>query len=334
VASRSWSGASFAAARQVRYECGHPVSACAVVKSRVESSWACKPGQELVPGSWAWALLGDGRRCETWLAWSRLRWGPVAIKLPRPDQVNERSRQALAREADAVLPLAHPSIQRLLEVRLDARVPHLVFEYVEGPTLASLLDDRGALPPRDVVRLGLQIGSALHYLHELGIGHLDLKPQNIAVRDGRAVLLDFDLAQRFGARESESRPESSRRPRGSPPYMAPEQVRRAPASPRMDLFGLGATLYEAATNRVAFDPGDSPDGPDYPQLAGSPPPVRSFNPRVPVALDRAISALLASRPSDRPRNALAAMALLATALPRGQMRLWPEWVSIARLAAS
>jgi eukaryotic-like serine/threonine-protein kinase len=297
-----------------------------------ESSWACAPGDELVPGSWAWALLGDGRRCETWLAWSRHRWGPVAIKLPRPDQVNERSRRALAREADAVLTLAHPSIQRLLDARLHDPVPHLVFEYVEGPTLASLLDDRGPLPPHDVVRLGLQIGAALHYLHELGIAHLDVKPQNIAVRDGRAVLLDFDLAQRFGTREAESRPASGRRPRGSPPYMAPEQVRRAPASAAMDLFGLGATLYEAASDRLAFDPGENADGPNYPQLQGPPVPVRSIDRRVPVSLDRAISALLAPHPSDRPRDALAAMALLATALPQRGVRLWPEWISIEQAA--
>jgi serine/threonine protein kinase len=293
-----------------------------------EASWACEVGEELVPGALAWALLGDGRRCETWLAWSRHRWSPVAIKLPRPDQVNERSRRALAREANAVLPLAHRSIQRLLEPRLEDQVPHLVFEYVEGPTLACLLDDRGALPPGDVVRLGLQIGAALHYLHELGIAHLDVKPENIAVRDGQAVLLDFDLARKFGERENGSRPNSGRRPRGSPPYMAPEQVRRAPASAAMDLFGLGATLYEAASDRLAFEPSGPTGEVNYPQLEGSPPPIRSFKPRIPSALDRAIASLLAPHPAARPATALEAMGLLAEALPKDQPGLWPKWVSI------
>jgi serine/threonine protein kinase len=300
----------------------------------LESTWGCSPGQELVPGSWAWALLGDGRRCETWLAWSRHRWGPVAIKLPRPDQINERTRRALAREANAVLPLAHPSIQRLLDARLDDPVPHLVFEYVEGPTLARLLDDRGALPPGDVVRLGLQIGAALHYLHEVGIAHLDVKPENVAVRDGRAVLLDFDLAQRFGERESDSRPKSGRRPRGSPPYMAPEQVRRAPASAAMDLFALGATLYEAASDRLAFEPSGSSGEVSYLQLERSPPPIRSFNSRIPSALERAIAVLLAPNPADRPATALDAMGLLLEALPRRQAGLWPKWVCMDRPAVS
>lgn len=298
-------------------------------KAVVESSWACEVGEELVPGARAWTLLGDGRRCETWLAWSRDHWTAVTIKLPRPDQVDGRSRRALAREANAILPLAHPSIQRLLSARLEDPVPHLVFEYIEGPTLASLLDDRGALPPGDVVRLGLQIGSALHYLHQLGMAHLDVKPQNIVIRDGRAVLLDFDLARPFGTRERGSRPNSRGRPRGSPPYMAPEQVCRAPASAAMDLFGLGATLYEAATDRLAFESTGRASQPRYPQLRGSPPPPRSWAPRVPAVLDHAIMALIAAEPADRPQTALAAMDCLAAALPAGQAGLWPEWVSVA-----
>lgn len=294
----------------------------------VESSWACRVGEELLPGLWAWALLGDGRRCETWLAWSRRHWGPVAVKLPRPEQVDQRSRRALAREAAVVRSLAHPSIQRLLDARVHDPVPHLVFEYIEGPTLACLLDDRGALPPGDVVRLGLQVGSALHYLHQLGLAHLDVKPQNIAVRDGRAVVLDFDLARKVGERERESRPHSRGRPRGSPPYMAPEQVRRAPASAAMDVFGLGATLYEAATDRMAFEVSGKGGEMKYPQLECPPPPIRSFKPRIPLAFDRAIGALLAPNPADRPRSMLEAMGLLVQAMPPRQRGLWPKWVRI------
>lgn len=288
-----------------------------------EASWARNAGDELVAGLRAWALLGDGRRCETWLAWCERRWAPVAVKLPRPDQVNDNARQALAREAAAVVPLAHSSIQRLLEARLDDPVPYLVFEYIEGPTLASLLDDTGALTPGDVVRLGLQVGAALHYLHGLGIAHLDVKPQNLAVREGRAVLLDFDLARALGQGDGAGSL------RGSAPYMAPEQVRREPASAAMDLFALGATLYEAATDHLAFDAAGAPPYTRYPQLAGPPAPIRSLNPRVPAALDRAITALLAPEPSGRPESVLAAMDLLAAALPKREKGLWPKWVRVA-----
>jgi len=298
----------------------------------VERSWAFTPGAEIVPGIYAWGLLGDGRQCETWLAWCTRRWSPVAIKLPRPDHVNHRAREALAREAARVGSLAHPGIQRLLEARLESRVPHLVFEYLEGPTLADLLDERGPLPPGDTVRLGLQIGSILHYLHGDGLVHLDVKPENVVVRDGRGLLLDFDLASPIGEVGVD------RARRGSRPYMSPEQIRCEPAAPSMDLFALGATLYEVAVDVRAFETeAAEPGAGDYPQLQAPPASLRSRNPAVPEDLARAIEALLAPDPRERPQSAAAALSLLATALPARQRPLWPAWVaehlSDARLAS-
>lgn len=98
--------------------------------------------------------------------------------------------------------------------------------------------------------------------------------------------------------------------------MAPEQVRREPASPGMDLFALGAVLFELATGSQAFDPAD--DGPPerrWPQLAGPPPPASSRNPEVPAA---------------RPASAAQVLSLLAVALPADaaeEDRLWPTWAT-------
>src|SRR5947209_4162879 len=102
---------------------------------RDATSWGFSEGDQLGAGLLAWERLGDGRRCETWLCWCTHRWVPVVVKLPRPGSLGERTFAALAREAHAVGSLAHPGIQRLLEARLDAPVPLLVFEYIEGPTL-------------------------------------------------------------------------------------------------------------------------------------------------------------------------------------------------------
>jgi hypothetical protein len=118
--------------------------------------------------------------------------------------------------------------------------------------------------------------------------------------------------------------------------MAPEQVRRLPASPGMDLFALGAVLFELATGTQAFEPqDDGPAGRRWPQLAGPPPPVSSRNPEVPAALDRAIAALLAPDPSDRPAAAGQVLALLVEAMPADapeEDRLWPIWAT-GRLGA-
>ena len=292
-----------------------------------DCSWSFAPGDEIVPGVHAWDLLGDGRRCETWLAWCVRRWAPVAIKLPRPDCINERTYQALSREANTVASLMHPSIQRLLDAQCEGPLPYLVFEYVEGPTLAQWLDDEGCLAPADVVRLGMQLASVFHYIHSRGIVHCDLKPANLVLRDGRAVLLDFDIARKVGEGGTGTKA------RGSAHYMAPEQVRGEPAAPSMDLFTLGATLYEAVTDIIAFDSEEEELGLVYPQLTQRPAPPRSIDPTIPDELDHAIWTLLEPDPQRRPHTAMEALALLARALPPNEEGLWPEWVTKLMLRA-
>ena len=270
-----------------------------------EPSWSWAPGQELAPGLLAWALLGDGRRCETWLAWDLGRWCPVAVKLPRPGSGTARAVAALAQEAQVAGATAHPGLRRLLEARLDRPLPHLAFEYVEGPTLDDALADEGPFHPVDVLLTGMQLAAALGHLHGRGLAHLDLKPGNVVLRDGRPVLIDLGLARPVGE------PPAGGHRRGSPPWMAPEQVRRRPASPGMDLFALGAVLYELATGTQAFEPLDQgPPARRWPQLTGPPPAASSRNPEVPAALDRAVACLLAPDPADRPASAAQALALL------------------------
>jgi serine/threonine protein kinase len=230
-----------------------------------ELSWNWSPGHELAPGLLAWALLGDGRRCETWLAWDLGRWCPVAVKLPRPGS-SAGAVAALAQEAQVAGPVAHPGIRRLLESRLDQPLPHLVFEYVEGPTLDDALADDGPFHPVDVLLTGMQLAAALGHLHGRGLAHLDVKPGNVVLREGRPVLIDLGLARPVGQAPA------GRHRRGSPPWMAPEQVRRLPASPGMDLFALGAVLFELATGTQAFEPRD--DGPAGRRGPAGPRPVR------------------------------------------------------------
>jgi serine/threonine protein kinase len=219
-------------------------------------------------------------------------------------------------------------VQRLIRAELDVARPYLLFEYVEGPTLESLLEDRGALRPADVVRLGLQLAAVLHYVHGRGLVHCDLKPANVALHEGRAILLDFDVARAIGEGSA------STRARGTADYMAPEQIRGARAQPGMDLFALGATLYEAAADAPAFEGSDEPGETRYAQLEGRPAPLRTLAPAAPAALERAIHALLDPDADRRPASALTALRLLAAALPPGELGLWPRWVTpvLARAA--
>src|SRR5439155_5640488 len=193
--------------------------------------------------------LGGGRGCETWLAWSTVRWMPVVVKLPRPDLVDDPdTRRDLANEVAMTAGLAHPGVQRLYAANLDGDLPYLMSEYVEGPTLAGSIETDGPLDTEDVYLLGMQVAGALRYLHGRDMVHLDLKPSNICLRDGRPVMIDFGVARRTGDRRR------SGGPRGSAPFMAPELCRDEPATAAADLFALGAVLYEAATGEHAFHP--------------------------------------------------------------------------------
>jgi serine/threonine protein kinase len=289
-------------------------------------AWAFVPGEEMAPGLRAIALLGDGRRCETWLAWDVARWTAVAVKLPHPDELDGgRAVAALERERAAVAGIAHPGVQRLLDARLDATPPHLVFEYLEGPTLAQVLDEDGPFNRIDVILIGTQLAAALAYLHErLGLVHLDLKPGNVVLRDGRAVLIDLGIAGAPGEVPARGRQ------RGSPAYMAPEQIRGAPAAPQMDLFALGLVLYELVTNVAPYDRDGDADGTE-PQLLGHPAKrPADLSPGLPERLDALIWRLLDPAPEARPPSARAVLAELVEALPAGadeEDRPWPAWAT-------
>ncbi len=181
--------------------------ATATASANEPASWDRRPGEVLLAGYLATALLGDGVRCETWLCWSERHLAFVAVKLPRPTEVaSSGARAALRREASALAAAHHPALPHLLDAQPDALVPHLVTELIEGPTLAALVDDEGPLEPDEVVLIGIQLAVALHHLHTVaGLVHLDVTPGNIVLRDGRPVLLDLGIASPVGS-ASPSRP--------------------------------------------------------------------------------------------------------------------------------
>jgi serine/threonine protein kinase len=268
----------------------------------------------MLAGLRAWQCLGGGRRCETWLAWSVARWMPVVVKLPRPDLVDDADTRAdLAHEAAVTSAVAHPGAQRLYEAEVDADLPYLLSEYVEGPTLGTSIAQDGPMDCVEALLLGMQLAGTLRYLHGRGVVHLDLKPSNVCLREGRPVLIDFGIARRTG----ESRRPGA--PRGSAPYMSPEQCRGEAAAPATDLFALGAVLFEAATGTRAFHPRRVGDDWLYPQMDGTRPRT------LPGDIGAVVARLLDQSAAARP-DAAEVMWSLAEALPAGAERLWPVWL--------
>jgi len=252
-------------------------------------SWQLAEGEEIVPGRVAMALLGGGRRYEAYLAWDEHLQALVVAKVVRPDQANDvRAREALAAEAELLRTLAHPLLLRSFDAVLDGARPHLVLEHLEGPRLSTLIR-RGPLALEQLLPLGLDVVRLLRYLEGERVLHLDVKPRNI-IMAGRPRLIDLSVARRA------SEVGALRAPVGTEAYMAPEQcvVARLPElAPATDVWGVGATLFQALSGALPFPP----DGRPFPQLRHAPGPLPRH---VPARLGDLVFACLASDPATRP----------------------------------
>lgn len=266
-------------------------------RGRSLSGWKLEPGSEAGPGLTALELLGGGVRYEAYLAHDASRQCLVVAKMLRPAAVNPVSIQGLRREFELLRSLNHPVLVRGFDARLDGGRPLITLEHLDGPRLSTLIRRFGPLPVDQLLPLALQLCSVLHYLHGQGVLHLDVKPKNV-IMTGPPRLIDLSVAQSVAAAARLDRPA------GTAGYMSPEQ--QSPAGPvavgpGSDMWGLGATLLEAATGVPAGEA--APAG----LLKGLPP-----------LLTDALGRCLAGDPDLRPRPAELAARLepLVDALPR------------------
>jgi eukaryotic-like serine/threonine-protein kinase len=246
------------------------------------------PGAQLVPGYEVVALMRRGGRLDTYDVYSRERDCRCVVKVIRPDREDdEHCRAALVREGELLRDLAHPHLVRVYEV-IDEPRPAVVMETLTGSTLAALIDE-APLSNVDTALLGRQLASALSYLHSHNWLHLDVKPSNVVVQAGHAILIDLSLA----ARPGDGRPHA-----GTDGYLAPEQVTGAGLSPASDVFGLGVTLGEALTGDLPYGEEDRWAGGTTPRRT-----ARYFRRRlaqVPQPLAELIQACIHPDPARRP----------------------------------
>ena len=284
--------------------------------------WDFREGDEIAPALHAIRLLGRGERYETHLAWHDHLRALVVAKVLRPNLVDDPGALAgLRGEALALHRLAHPLLPRSFGAVLDGPRPHLVLEHIEGPRLSTLLRRYG-LSLEQVLPLALNVCSVLHYLAHERYVHLDVKPRNI-IMAGEGRLIDLSVARRLDELGD------LRGPVGTDAYMAPEQcdpARFAHIGPAADVWGLGATLYEALAGAPAFEP----DGTRHPQLRAAPRPLPAD---VPAPLAALVLACLAPDPVDRPTPAALAGCLepMVDALPAprlGRFRPTPKRIHV------
>jgi serine/threonine-protein kinase len=175
----------------------------------------------------------------------------VAVKLPHLEyECDPTFFDRFHREERIGLELNHPFILKFVKVEEKCR-PYIVTEFLSGCTLAHLLQAMRPLPEKDALKIASLICDALQYMHDRGVIHRDLKPQNIMLcKDGAIRIMDFGIARDAGSRRITRMGNSQSM--GTPDYMAPEQVRGKRADHRTDIYNLGALLYEMLTGSVPF----------------------------------------------------------------------------------
>ncbi len=174
---------------------------------------------------------------------------PVAIKMLNHDMAMDKEFvSSFQKEAITIAQFNHDNIIKVYDVESLYQTMFIVMENIDGCTLRRVMNDRGPLPPERVVHYLQQVCAGLHYAHQRGIIHQDIKPGNLFILpDGRLKILDFGLACPCGAENMMT---------GTPYYMAPEQVECLPVDERTDIYALGLTAFEMLAGHRPFPEND------------------------------------------------------------------------------
>ena len=220
----------------------------------------------------------------------QLRQQPVALKM-------------FMQEAKALAALNHQNVVTVFDQGQDQGQAFMVMEFVEGSTLEDMLVDKERLSIREGIDIGRQICAGLDYAHKRRVIHRDIKPANIFLTsEGTVKIGDFGLARvihEMRIHQTEVR--------GTPLYMAPEQIHGVDIDFRVDLYAVGCTLFEVFTGRPPFVDGEIL----YHHLHTEPPKPSQFLAGIPPLLDATIMACIAKDKENRFRSAAALGASLA-----------------------
>ncbi len=264
-------------------------------------------------------LLGRGGFAVVYRATHLLLRTAVAVKLLRPRVIQRDPSFArlLCEEARYAARINHPNVVRVQDVTHTPEITYVVMEYIDGSTLARVIEKNGPLPTRRVLKIAHDIASGLRAGHEQGLIHRDIKPANVLItRNGVAKIVDLGLAHpvlqpessgSLGSVPSSGSPASgtiaSRLPVvGTPAYMAPEQgVNPEDVDFRADMYSLGVTMFHAAVGQIPFIARDPVRCLEMHRTAPIPRP-ESANAAVPKMLADLIVEMMAKLPSHRPTS--------------------------------
>lgn len=249
--------------------------------------------------------IGEGGISKVYFARHESMRRPTAVKVLKAHQASDEMLARFEREVQLCSQLSHPNTIEIYDYgRTRAGLMYYAMEYVNGITLAELVQRHGPQPASRVIHILLQVCGALKEAHDRGLVHRDIKPQNImlSMRGGAfdvVKLLDFGLVKEINRETTRDITQYSK-VLGTPLYMAPERLRNpADADARADIYALAATAFHLLTGRNIFEAATDHEL-TYQVLNVPPPRLSSAAPMVPVELDDLIHQCLAKDRSDRP----------------------------------
>src|SRR6266705_5103944 len=265
--------------------------------------------------------LGRGGMATVFLAEDLKHRRPVAIKVLHPELAAAVGADRFLREIELAARLQHPHILPLYDSGTAAGFLYYVMPYVEGESLRDRLEREKQLPLEDTLRIGGEVAGALAYAHSHGVVHRDVKPENVMLSGGTAVVADFGIARAVTAAGEEHQLTQTGTVIGTPAYMSPEQATgSAEIDGRSDQYSLACVVYEMLVGEPPFT------GPTAQavmarhslDLVSPPSIVRST---IPDAVEGAILRALSKVPADRyPTAALFAEAVNTPSAATGAHR--------------
>jgi tRNA A-37 threonylcarbamoyl transferase component Bud32 len=250
----------------------------------------------------------------------------VAIKVLRPELSLQVRAERFLREIEIIAGLQHPHIVSLFDSGTAAGRLFYVMPFVEGETLETLLERDGTLPIDEAMRYTGEIAEALSHAHSRGIVHRDIKPGNILLSGGHALVADFGIARALGVAAGSSI-STDGVVVGTPEYMSPEQAGAKHVDARSDQYSLACVTYAMLAGQPPFT-GPSAQVIIARHLGEPPPPLRVARPAVSVPLQGVVERALAKTPADRwatveefagaARRGAAAATVRPGRLPRGR----------------
>ena len=221
----------------------------------------------------------------------------VAVKVLNAEfSRNPELVQRFRAEARAQANLNHTNIATLYAFLAQGDQAWMVMEYIEGETLAHMLERRGLLPPDVGVPLFRQALLGIGWAHRMGIVHRDIKPNNLMVnQQGIVKVMDFGIAKVMGSNRGLTRTGTQM---GTTYYMSPEQVMNKPIDHRSDIYSLGVTLYEMLTANLPFQ-GESDFQIMHQHVNAEPPLPTVYYPYIPKGIENAVLKAMAKDPAVR-----------------------------------